>query len=102
MMRIRRTLDKYSPVLKRSVLLSIRFCFKGFIFGYEICVMHSSLLNKMFFAFFLQLLQLEIFIQTTSQGLSQDLETGCLKLAIVKYLGVQIFKGDHNILRLQP
>ena len=36
------------------------------------------------------------------QGLSQDLETGCLKLAIVKYLGVQIFKGDHNILRLQP
>ena len=31
------------------------------------------------------------------QGLSQDLETGCLKLAIVKCLGVQIFKGDHNI-----
>ena len=27
------------------------------------------------------------------QGLSQDLETGCLKLAIVKLLGVQIFKG---------
>ena len=36
-----------------------------------------------------------------SQGLSQDLETGSLKLAIVKYLGVQIFKGHHNILRFQ-
>ena len=35
------------------------------------------------------------------QSLSQELETGCLKLAIVKFLGVQIFKGDHNILRLQ-
>ena len=34
--------------------------------------------------------------------LSQDLETGCLKLAVVKYLGVQIFKGDHNILIFQP
>ena len=37
----------------------------------------------------------------TKQGLSQDLETGCLKLAVVKYLGVQIIK-DHNILRFQP
>ena len=36
------------------------------------------------------------------QGLSQNLETGCPKLAIVKFLGVQIFKGDHNILRFQP
>ena len=36
------------------------------------------------------------------QGLSQDLETGCLKLAIVKFLDVQIFKGDHNIFRFQP
>ena len=37
------------------------------------------------------------------QGLSQDLETGCLKLATVKYLGVQNFKGpgDHNILIFQ-
>ena len=35
------------------------------------------------------------------QGLSQELETGCLKLAIVKSLGVQIFKGDHNILKFQ-
>ena len=35
------------------------------------------------------------------QGLSQDLETGCLKLAIVKFLGVQNFKGDHNILIFQ-
>ena len=31
-----------------------------------------------------------------SQGLSQDLETGCPKLAVVKFLGVQIFKGDRN------
>ena len=37
-----------------------------------------------------------------TQGISQDLETGCLKLAIVKFLGVQIFRGYHNILRFQP
>ena len=37
-----------------------------------------------------------------TQCLSQDLETGCLKLAVVKSLGVQIFKGDHNILIFQP
>ena len=36
------------------------------------------------------------------QCLSLDLETGCLKLAVVKFLGVQIFKGDHNILIFQP
>ena len=36
-----------------------------------------------------------------SQGLSQNLETGGLKLAIVKSLGVQSFKGDHNILKFQ-
>ena len=41
-------------------------------------------------------------IKCWHQGLSQDLETGCPKLAIVKFLGVQIFKGDHNILRNQP
>ena len=35
-------------------------------------------------------------------GPSQDLESGCLKLAIVKSLGIQISKGDHNILRIQP
>ena len=33
------------------------------------------------------------------QCLSQDLETGCLKLAVVKLLGVIIFKGDHNIIQ---
>ena len=38
----------------------------------------------------------------SQQGLSQDLETGCLKLAVVKFLGVHIFKGDHNILIFQP
>ena len=36
------------------------------------------------------------------QGLSQDLETGCLKLAIEKLLGVQIFEGYYNTLRFQP
>ena len=36
------------------------------------------------------------------QGLNQDLETGCPKLAIVKFWDVQIFKGDHNIFRFQP
>ena len=30
------------------------------------------------------------------QGLSKDLETGCPTLAIVKFWGVQIFKGDFN------
>ena len=40
--------------------------------------------------------------QTLRQGLSQDLETGCPKMAIVNFFGVQIFKGDHNILRFQP
>ena len=39
---------------------------------------------------------------TCKHCLSQDLETGCLKLAIVKFLGVQNFKGDHNILIFQP
>ena len=28
-----------------------------------------------------------------TQCLSHDLETGCLKLAVVKSLGIQIFKG---------
>ena len=36
------------------------------------------------------------------QGLSQDLETGCPELAILTFLGVQFFKGDHNIHRLNP
>ena len=39
-----------------------------------------------------------VVMKGSGQGLSQDLETGCQKLAIVKFLGVQIFKGDHNIL----
>ena len=38
----------------------------------------------------------------TQQGLSHDLETGCPKLTIVKFWGIQIFKEDHNILRFQP
>ena len=36
------------------------------------------------------------------QGLSQDLETGCLNLAILKFWGALFFKGYHNILKLQP
>ena len=32
-------------------------------------------------------------IQKYKQCLSQDLETGCLKLAVVKFWGAQIFKG---------
>ena len=40
-------------------------------------------------------------VNAYGQCLSQDLETGCLKLAFVKFLGVQIFKGDHNILMFQ-
>ena len=39
---------------------------------------------------------------TDNQGLSQDLESGCLKLAIVKFLDVQIFKGGNNIFKFQP
>ena len=31
------------------------------------------------------------------EWVNQDLKTGCLKLAIVKYLGVLFFKGDSNI-----
>ena len=45
---------------------------------------------------------ISIIESTFKHCLSQDLETGCLKLAVVKFLGVQIFKGDHNILRFQP
>ena len=35
------------------------------------------------------------------QGLSQDLEAICPKLAIVKFCSVLFFKGEQNILRLQ-
>ena len=41
-------------------------------------------------------------VTSLRQGLIQDLESGCLILAIVKFLDVQIFKEDHNILRFQP
>ena len=34
--------------------------------------------------------------------ISQDLETMCPKLVIVKFLGFLFFKGDHNVLLLQP
>ena len=46
-----------------------------------------------------------IFLYTSNiyeQGLSQDLEIGCPKLAIVKFWGIQTLKGDHNILRFRP
>ena len=32
------------------------------------------------------------------QGLSQDLETGCPKLSVVKFWGVHVSKGNHSIL----
>ena len=35
------------------------------------------------------------------QCLNQDLETGCLKLGILKFWGVQNFKGDDNIFIFQ-
>ena len=41
-------------------------------------------------------------IYSIMQCLSQDLETGCLKLAVVKFWGVQISKGDHNVPIFQP
>ena len=31
------------------------------------------------------------------QGLSQDLETGCRKMAIVNFLGILFFKGELNM-----
>ena len=34
--------------------------------------------------------------------ISQDLESGCPKLTIVKYWDVLLFNGGYNILRLQP
>ena len=37
---------------------------------------------------------------SVQQGLSQDLETDCPKLAILKVRGISFLKGDHNILRL--
>ena len=43
----------------------------------------------------------EIAVKTLDQGLRQDLETGRPKLPIKNFWGVQIFKGDHNILRFQ-
>ena len=33
----------------------------------------------------------------SKQDLSQDLENGCPKLAFVKFLGILMFKGDHNV-----
>ena len=36
------------------------------------------------------------------KGFSQDLETECQKLAILKLLGVLFFKGDYKINRLKP
>ena len=36
------------------------------------------------------------------QGLSQDLDSGCPKLAIIEFLGILFFNGNHNKLGLQP
>ena len=37
--------------------------------------------------------EIDIIGITIQQCLSQDLETGCLKLAVVKFWGVQILRG---------
>ena len=42
------------------------------------------------------------FFGSNEQGLSQDVGTGSPELVILRFLCVQFFKGDHNILRLQP
>ena len=36
-----------------------------------------------------------MYVPDPGQGLSQDLESGCLKLAIEELLGIQIFEGYH-------
>ena len=55
-------------------------------------VLHHNIYSK----------QIVLASRASGQCLSQDFETGCLKLAVVKFLGVQIFKGDHNILIFLP
>ena len=65
---------------------------------FEICLENCT--DKS--VYMLACLQCLVFISNDKQGLSQDLETGCPKLAIVKFLGVLFFKVDHNILILQP
>ena len=54
---------------------------------------------------FWELFEGDIVTYPAMLGLSQDLEPGCPKLAIVKFWGVNFFKpnkGDHNILKFQP
>ena len=41
--------------------------------------------------------ELDETLNTIQQGLSQYLETGCPKLEIVEFLGIQFSKGDRNI-----
>ena len=69
---------------------------------YYCCVDMMSQLEVCLIQSFIQLEMWSVLRGAEQQGLSQELETGCLKLAIVKILGVQIFKRDHNILRFQP
>ena len=38
--------------------------------------------------------------QCLGQGLGENLETGCLKLTIIKFWGVPFFKGDNNFSRI--
>ena len=75
--------SRFNVVLMK--LLYIRYDKKTFVFPKIIIFKYSNKSNKY-----------------CTQCLSQDLETGCQKLAVVKFLGVQIFKGDHNILIFQP
>ena len=47
-------------------------------------------------------MHVQVWFDIAMQGLSQDLETECPELAFVKFWGILFFKGDLNILRLQP
>ena len=53
-----------------------------------------------------QYISLDILYQGLTQSsmhrISQDLETGCPKLAIVNVMGAHIFRWDHKLLRFQP
>ena len=62
-----------------------------------ICEEFLKMLISIIIEFFLHHIIPMTLYKDTMQCLSQDLETGCLKLAVVKFLGVQIFKGDPSV-----
>ena len=65
---------------------------------FNLIAMRHSIVNHTSGCFLIS----EFMLMSVVQGLSQDLETGCPKLAVIKFWGVQFFKGDNNILRFQP